>query len=244
MAEAAGALFPALAALADSSLRMAGAAADRLVVSPMDEPEGRRETVVTEPLVSSVTTLPFFSSVAAIFRDDAVFINADLPPVDFLVNVDPLRLNSSSGFSAFFFFFSFSSSSSARGRVDIRRRPGGTETDGSSLTSLTSSTAVAWAEAAAGPFLRAAVLLVGTRVGHLGIGSAAGTADGGDGTWWTGGGGALRLFLMLAHLGGAMGFRTEEEEEVAAAVEERRRVLSFLLTVVVVLRLLSLVGLS
>ena len=82
-------------------------------------------------------------------------------------------------------------------------------------------------------------------MGHLGIGSAAGTADVGDGTWWTGGGGALRLFLMLGHLGGAMGFRTEEEEEeVAAMVEERRRVLSFLLTVVVVLRLLSLVGLS
>ena len=249
MAEAAGAPFPALAALADSSLRMDGGAADRLVVSPMDEPEGRRDTVVTEPLVSSVTTLPFFSSVAATFRDDAVFINADLPPVDFLVDADPLRLDSSSGFSAFF-FFSFSSSSSARGRVDIRRRPGGTETDGSSLTSLTSSvgtTAAAGMEAAAGPFLRAAVLLVGTRVGQLGIGSAAGTADGGGGPRWTGGGGggggALRFFLMLGHLGGATGFRTEEEE-VAVVVEERRRVLRFLLTVVVVLRLLSLVGLS
>ena len=134
----------------------------------MDEPEGRRETVVTEPLVSSVTTLPFFSSIAATFRDDAVFINADLPPVDFLVNVDPLRLNSFSGFSAFFFFFfSLSSSSSARGRVDIRRRPGGTETDGSSLTSLTSSTAAAGGGGSRRAFLAGGGLAGGHEGGPL-----------------------------------------------------------------------------
>ena len=204
----------AVAAL-DSSLQMDGGAADRAVVSPTEEPDARRVTVVTVPLVSNVTTDPFFSSVATTAAGGSPDILNEEDPV-LLRALDPAELTVLDRLAPPLAASSFSS----KGRVDIRRRPG-TGLDGSSLISVTVEVD---GSTAAAPFLLPA-LLVGTRVGHLGVGK--------DGGLSTAGG---EPAFMLGHLGGGTAAR--------GVVTVLRSVLRFLLIVVVVVRLVSLVGIS